>query len=161
METPPSNDSLKASLNPPVGGCLCSFRRDWQTNKCSNIMLNILTIHHQSKFARVPLILSGPDAHQDPALASYPVKECNRKGGKCKIQSPVPNPQASPRVEANDRHKQTHNQGLCFQGNGCRPTCQTHAFSFPFPKLKEVPDRVLRVNNKIIIVGYELHIYPC
>ena len=30
---PSPNDSLKASLNPPVGGCLRSFRRDWQTNK--------------------------------------------------------------------------------------------------------------------------------
>ena len=32
VETPPPNDSLKASLSPPVGGCLRSFRRDWQTN---------------------------------------------------------------------------------------------------------------------------------
>ena len=31
-ETPLPNDSLKASLSPPVGGCLHSFRRDWQTN---------------------------------------------------------------------------------------------------------------------------------
>ena len=30
METPLPNDSLKASLSPPVGGCLRSFRRDWQ-----------------------------------------------------------------------------------------------------------------------------------
>ena len=28
METPLPNDSLKASLSPPVGGRLCSFRRD-------------------------------------------------------------------------------------------------------------------------------------
>ena len=34
METPPPNDSLKASLSPPVGGRLRSFRRDWLTNKC-------------------------------------------------------------------------------------------------------------------------------
>ena len=33
VETPPPNDSLKASLNPPVGGCLRSFRRDWQQTK--------------------------------------------------------------------------------------------------------------------------------
>ena len=45
----------------------------------------------------------------------YPVssvKERNRKGGKCKIsrvlQSPVPSPQASPRVEASHRLKQAH-----------------------------------------------------
>ena len=43
METPPPNDSLKASLSPPVGDRLCSFRRDWQTNKCSSNMLNIIT----------------------------------------------------------------------------------------------------------------------
>ena len=29
---PPPNDSSKASLSPPVGGHLRSFRRDWQTN---------------------------------------------------------------------------------------------------------------------------------
>ena len=45
-------------------------------------------------------------------MASYlvsSVKERNRKGGKCKIypvlQLPIPSPQASPRVEASDRHK--------------------------------------------------------
>ena len=43
LETPPPNDSLKASLSPPVGGRLCSFRRDWQTNKCSSNVLNIIT----------------------------------------------------------------------------------------------------------------------
>ena len=31
VETPPPDDSLKASLSPPVGGRLHSFRRDWQT----------------------------------------------------------------------------------------------------------------------------------
>ena len=31
VETPLPNDSSKASLSPPVGGHLCSFRRDWQT----------------------------------------------------------------------------------------------------------------------------------
>ena len=36
VETPNPNDSLKASLSPPVGGRLHSFRRDWQTNKCSS-----------------------------------------------------------------------------------------------------------------------------
>ena len=35
METPPPNDSLQASLSPPVGGHLRSSRRDWLTNKCS------------------------------------------------------------------------------------------------------------------------------
>ena len=42
METPPPNDFFQGSLSPPVGGCLRSFRRDWQTNKCSDV-LNIIT----------------------------------------------------------------------------------------------------------------------
>ena len=42
METPPPNDSLQASLSPPVGGCLRSFRRDWLANKCSDNVLNII-----------------------------------------------------------------------------------------------------------------------
>ena len=33
---PSPNDSSIASLSPPVGGRLHSFRRDWQINKCSN-----------------------------------------------------------------------------------------------------------------------------
>ena len=43
METPPPNDSFQASLNPPVGGRLHSFRRDWLTNECSDNVLNIIT----------------------------------------------------------------------------------------------------------------------
>ena len=40
VETPPPNDSLQASLSPPVGDRLHSFRRDWLTNKCSDNMLS-------------------------------------------------------------------------------------------------------------------------
>ena len=45
VETPPPNDSLKASMSPPVGGRLGSprFRRDWLANKCSDNVLNIIT----------------------------------------------------------------------------------------------------------------------
>ena len=43
VEIPSPNDSLQASLSPPVGGSLRSFRRDWQTNKCSSNVLNIIT----------------------------------------------------------------------------------------------------------------------
>ena len=42
VETPPPNDSLKVSLSSP-GGRLRSFRRVWQTNKCSNNVLNLIT----------------------------------------------------------------------------------------------------------------------
>ena len=64
VETPPSNDSLKASLSPPVGGRLRSFRRDWQANKCSSNVLNIITCGYVLPFlskpnlVRFPLILS-------------------------------------------------------------------------------------------------------
>ena len=77
METPPPSDSLKASPSPPVEGCLCSFRRDWQTNKCLNNVFNIITNGYilpfiaKPKLARLPLIHSGYKAHQkDLALAS-------------------------------------------------------------------------------------------
>ena len=41
VETPLPNDSSKASLSPPVGGHLRSFRRGWHTNKCSQNVLNM------------------------------------------------------------------------------------------------------------------------
>ena len=76
METPLPNDSLKASLSPPVGGHLHSFRRDWQTNKCSSNVLNIITNGYILPFLskpnliRFPLILSEYKACQkDQALA--------------------------------------------------------------------------------------------
>ena len=76
METPPPNDSLKASLSPPVGGRLRSFRRDWQTNKCSSNVLNIITNGYILPFlskpnlVRFPLIISEYKALQkDQALA--------------------------------------------------------------------------------------------
>ena len=76
-ETPLPNDSLKASLSPPVGGRLRSFRRDWQTNKCSSNVLNIITNGYVLPFlskpnlVRFPLILSEYKDHQkDQALAT-------------------------------------------------------------------------------------------
>ena len=78
METPPPNDSLKASLSPPVGGCLRSFRRDWQTIKCSSNVLNIITNGYVLPFlskpslVRFPLIQSEYKAHKkDQALATF------------------------------------------------------------------------------------------
>ena len=74
---PLPNDSSKASLSPPVGGRLRSFRRDWQTNKCSPNVLNIITNGYVLPFlskpnlVRFPLILSEYKAHQkDQALAT-------------------------------------------------------------------------------------------
>ena len=54
METPLPSDSLKASLSSPVGGPLRSFRRDWQTEKCSNNVLNIITNDYILPFITKP-----------------------------------------------------------------------------------------------------------
>ena len=77
VETPPPNDSFEASLSPPVGGCLHSFRRDWLTNNCSNNMLNIINNGYVLPFiskpnlVRAPLIRSGYKAFQkERALTS-------------------------------------------------------------------------------------------
>ena len=70
VETPPANDSFQASLSPPVGGRLRSFRRDWLTNKCSDNVLNIITNGYVLPFiskpnlVRAPLIQSGYKALQ-------------------------------------------------------------------------------------------------
>ena len=76
VETPLPNDSIKASLSPPVGGRLRSFRRDWQTNKCSSNVLNytngyVLPFLSKPNMVRFPLILSEYKARQkDQALAT-------------------------------------------------------------------------------------------
>ena len=70
METPPPNDSFQASLSPPVGGHLHSFRRGWLTNKCSDNVLNIITNGYvlpfisRSNLVRAPLIQSSYKALQ-------------------------------------------------------------------------------------------------
>ena len=112
METPPSNNTLKAYLTPPVGRRLRFFRRDWQTKKMLKQSVKHYyqwlhsTIHPKTKISQ-----SSPDSLriQGPSKRSrsgrlYPVssvEDRNRKGGKCKIsqvlQSPVSSPQASTR----------------------------------------------------------------
>ena len=74
---PLPNDSSKASLSSPVGGRLRSFRRDWQTNKCSPNVLHIITNGYVLPFlskpnlVRFPLILSEYKAQEkDQALAT-------------------------------------------------------------------------------------------
>ena len=76
VETPPPNDSSKASISPPVGGRLRSFSRDWQTNNCSSNVLNIITNGYVLPFlskpnlVRFPLIVSEYKAlPKDQALA--------------------------------------------------------------------------------------------
>ena len=111
VETPPPNNSSKASLIPPVGR-LRSFRRDWQTNKCLNNVLNSITNGYVLPFtskpnlAKIPLIQSGYKAvPKDQALATC-IQSLLSKNAiervenvKCLgfLQLPVPSPQASPR----------------------------------------------------------------
>ena len=60
MKTPHPNDSLKASLSPPVG-LLCSFRRDWQTTNAQTTcktLLPIVTVYHSSP---IQISQSSPD----------------------------------------------------------------------------------------------------
>ena len=76
VETPAPNDSLKAFLSPPVGGRLRSFRRDWQTNKCSSNVLNITNCYvlpflSKPSLVRFPLIQSECKVRQkDKPLAT-------------------------------------------------------------------------------------------
>ena len=128
METPLSNDSFQASLSPPVGGRLLSFRRDWLTNKCSDNVLNIITNGYILPFiskpnlARAPQIQSGYKALQKElaltsCIQSLLSKNAIERVGKCKIsrvlQSPVSCTQASPTVEASDRPKQAQHLPTC------------------------------------------------
>ena len=76
VETPPPNDSSKASNSPPVAGRLCSFSRDWRENNCSSNVLNIITNGYVLPFlskpnlVRLPLIISEYKAlPKDQALA--------------------------------------------------------------------------------------------
>ena len=125
VETPPPNDSLKASLSPPVGGHLRSFRRDWQTNKCSSNVLNIITNGYVLPFiskpslVRFPLIQSEYKALQkDQALATCiqsllsknTIERVENVKSLGVLQSPVSSPQASPKVEASNRLKLNSNR---------------------------------------------------
>ena len=97
-----------------------------------------------------------------------PIKECYRKGGKCKIsrvlQSPVSSPQASPKVEASNRLKQAQHFSTCrkvqngnyrvhqdlpgSRGMGIvdRPIGRLPSHPHP-PKLKEIPKVLPQVSG--------------
>ena len=80
------------------------------------------SIHLKIKFSQSPtdsIRFQGPSKRTSSDLL-YPVssvKECNRKGEKCKIsrvlQSPVSCTQASPKVEATNRPKQAQQVSTC------------------------------------------------
>ena len=181
METPPPNDSFQASLSPPVGGRLHSFRRDWLTNKCSDNMLNTITNGYVLSFISKPhprfpqsspdlIRIQGPSKRPSSGLL-YPVfsvKECNKKGEKCKIslvlQSPVSSPQALPKMEASNRPKQAQHLPTCrkvqngntrvhqdlsdSRGMGVVDRLITRLPSHPHPpKLKEVPKVLPQVSG--------------
>ena len=120
VETPPPNDSSKASLSPPVGR-LCSFSRDWQINKCSSNVLNIITNGYVLTFlskpnlVRFPLIVSEYKARPkdqaladciQPLLSMNAIERVENVKSLGFLQSPVSSPQASPTVEAGNRPKQ-------------------------------------------------------
>ena len=127
VETPPPNDSFKASLSPPVGH-LHSFRRYWQTNKYSSNMLHIITNGYVLPFLSKPNLVSFLWLYQNTrpfkktkhwliVSRLYLCQKHNRKGGKCKIsqvlQSPVFYPQASQKVEASNRLKPAQHFSTC------------------------------------------------
>ena len=179
METPLPNDSFKASLSPPVGGRLRSFRRDWQTNKCSSNVLNIITNGYVLPFlskpnlVRFPLILSEYKARQkDQALATC---------GKCKIsrvlKSPVSSTQASPKVEASHRPKQAQHFSTCrkvqngnsrvhqdlpdSRGMGIVDKSVGRLPAHPHPsKLKEIPKVLLQVTGVPVHLPFGLATAP-
>ena len=167
---PPPNDSIKASLS--------TSRRSppFFLKRLANKQLFIQHVKHyqqwlctaipfKTKSGKIPsasVRIQGPSKRPSSGHL-YPVssvKECNRKGGKCKIsrvlQSPVSSPQASPKVEAGHRLKQaqcfsTHrkvqngnsrvHQGLPdSRGMGIvdRPIRCLPSYPHP-PKLKEIP----------------------
>ena len=80
------------------------------------------SIHLKTKFSQSSpdsLGIQGPSERPSSGLL-YPVssvKECNGKGGKCKLsrvlQSPISSPQASPKVEASNRPKQAQHLPTC------------------------------------------------
>ena len=178
VETPPPNDSLKASLSPPVGGHLRSFRRDWQTNKCLsnvNIITNgyVLPFLSKPSLVRFPLIQSEYKACQkDQALATciqslLSKNAIERVENVCKIsrvlQSPVSSPQASPKVEAGHRPKQAQHLSTCRKvQNG---NSRVHQ-DLPDSWVIDIVDRPIRRlpshphPYKLKVVGVPVHLPP-
>ena len=127
----------------------------------------------KGKFGQIP---SDPVRVQGPSKRPSsghlypvsPVKERNRKGGKCKIsrvlQSPVPSTQASPKVETSHRPKQAqhfstrrkvqngnsrvHQDLPDSRGVGIVDRSVGHLPTHPHPpKLKEIPKVLLQVTG--------------
>ena len=137
-------------------------------------------IPFKAKFSQIPsdsVRVQGPSKRPSTGHL-YPVssvKECNRKGGKCKIsqvlQSPVPSTQASPKVEASHRPKQAqhfsthrkvqngnsrvHQDLPDSRGMGIVDKSVGRLPANPHPsKLKEIPKVLLQVT------GVPVHLPP-
>ena len=108
---PPPNDSSIASLSLPVGGCLCSFRRDWKINKCSDSVLNIIT--NVLPFISKPNLVRAPDSFRLQGPSQRTSSGLLHPVSFIKEQSPASSPQASPKVEASDRPKQAQHLPTC------------------------------------------------
>ena len=171
METPLPSDSSKASLSPPVGGRLRSFKRDWLTNKCSQNVLNIITngyvlpFRSKPKLIRFPLILSEYKAQQkDQALATC-IQSLLSKNAIERVEN------VKPKVEASHRLKQAQHFSTCrkvqngnsrvhqdfpdSRGVGIvdRPVGRLPTHPHP-PKLKEIPKVLLQGS------GVPVHLPP-
>ena len=137
-------------------------------------------IHFKTKSGQIPsdsVRIQGPSKRPSSGHL-YPVssiKECNRKGGKCKIsrvlQSPVSSTQASPKVETSHRLKQAqhfstrtkvqnensrvHQDIPDSRGMGIidRPIRRLPLHPHP-PKLKEIPKVLPQV------AGVPVHLPP-
>ena len=172
METPLPNDSLKAFLSPPVGGRLRSFRRDWQTNKCSSNMLNIITNGYVLPFlskpnlVKIPLILSEYKARQkDQALATC-IQSLLSKNAIERVENvkslgfysrlflvPKPHQRWRPVIDLSRLNTfqdlpDSRGMGIVDRSVGCLP-------AHPHPsKLKEIPKVLLQVS------GVPVHLPP-
>ena len=137
-------------------------------------------IPFKAKFGQIPsdpVRVQGPAKRPSPGhlYPVSPVKERNRKGGKCKIsrvlQSPVPTTQASPKVEASHRLKQAQHFSTCrkvqdgnsrvyqdlpdSRGVGIVDRSVGRLPTHPHPpKLKEIPKVLLQVT------GVPVHLPP-
>ena len=161
VETPPPNDFFQASLSPPVGGRLRSFRRDWHTNKCSNNVLNIITNSYVLPFiskpnlVRAPLIHSGYKALQKELALTACIQSLLSKNALERVENvkslflvPKPHRRWRPIIDLSrlnplllvDGNTRIHQAFSDSRRMGVVDRPSRHLPSHPHPpKLKEVP----------------------
>ena len=136
VETPPPNDSFQASLSPPVGGRLGSFRRDWLTNKCSNVLkiianCYILPFISKPNLVRAPLIESGYKALQKELTLTSRIQSLLSKNAIERVEN-VKSLGLNTFVLV-ERFKMPPGMGVFDRPSRCLPSHPDQ------PKLKEVP----------------------